>query len=207
MTTSSAMAPDTTALVLIGYQNDYYAPNGVLHHFLEDSASVRASLACTVSLVERLAPTPITMIETPIVFTRDYSELQDPVGILAAIRDARAFQAGTLGVGTAAELLPYRNRILSVPGKRGLNAFMGTHLEEELRARAITDVVLCGSVASICIDSTGRSAAERGFRVTVLSDCITGRTRVEQDFYCQQVFPLYAEVLTAEVLAERLLAP
>lgn len=206
MTVGNAMAPDTTALVLIGYQNDYYAPNGVLHHFLEDSASVRASLMSTVSLLERLAPTPTTMIETPIVFTRDYSELENPVGILAAVRDAGAFQAGTWGGGTVEELLPFRERILSIPGKRGLNAFMGTRLEEELRVRAISNVVLCGSVASICIDSTGRSAAERGFRVTVLSDCITGRTCTEQNFYCQQVFPLYAEVLTGETLAQRLLA-
>ena len=206
MTTQSIMAPETTAIVLIGYQNDYYAPNGVLHHFLENSASVRTSLLRTVALVEQLASTPATIIETPIVFTHDYSELRDPVGILAAIRDARAFQVDTWGVGTAEELLPYQHRILSIPGKRGLNAFLGTRLEEELRARAITDVVLCGSVVSICIDSTGRSAAERGFHVTILSDCITGRTRIEQDFYCQQIFPLYAEVLTAADLAERLLA-
>jgi nicotinamidase-related amidase len=193
-----------TALILIGYQNDYYSTEGILHKFLEDTPSVRASLGRTVQLLEHLAHTGVTIIETPIVFTPDYQELQNPVGILAAIRDAKAFQAGTWGGETVPELAPFRDRILSVPGKRGLNAFMGTHLEEILRARGINDVVLCGSVASICIDSTGRHAAEQGYRVAVVGDCITGRTRVEHEFYNQSVFPLYAEVLTAEELTRRL---
>jgi hypothetical protein len=84
---------------------------------------------------------------------------------------------------TVPEFGRFRDRILSVPGKRGLNAFVGTHLEETLWVRGITDVVFCGSVASICIDSTGRYAAEHDFRVVVVGDCITGRTHVEHGFY------------------------
>lgn len=199
-----SLCPCHTALVLIGYQNDYYSTEGILHKFLEDTPSVRASLRRTVDLLENLAPTEITIIETPIVFTRDYQELQNPVGILAAIRDAKAFQADTWGGETVPEFAPFRDRILSVPGKRGLNAFVGTRLEETFRARGITDLVFCGSVASICIDSTGRHAAEQGYRVAVVGDCITGRTRVEHEFYHQNVFPLYAEVLTAAELTRRL---
>lgn len=200
------MTPEATALILIGYQNDYYAPDGILHRFLEDSAAVRQSLERTVDLVARLAPTAVTLIDTPIVFTQDYSELHEPVGILAAIRTVRAFQAGTDGAAAVAELQPWRPRILSIPGKRGLNAFVGTQLEDSLRARGIEGVVLLGSVASICIDSTGRAAAEKGFRVHFVSDCITGRTRVEHQFYCEQVFPLYGQVMTASALADHLLA-
>ncbi len=71
-----------------------------------------------------------------------------------------------------------------------------------LRDRRITNIVLAGVVTSVCIDSTGRSAHERGFAVTVLSDCTGGRTRYEQDFYCKEVFPLYADVkAAADVIA------
>ena len=198
------MTPKTTALILIGYQNDYYAPDGLLHNFLEDSDYVRRSLANTVALVDRLVATGVTLIETPIVFTNNYSELHEPVGILAAIRDVQAFKAGTVGSAGVAELEPYRGRILSIPGKRGLNAFVGTYLEDELRQRSIEDVVLLSSVASICIDSTGRSAAERGFLVHFVGDCITGRTLVEQRFYCQDIFPLYGRVITAQALGDLL---
>ncbi len=200
------MTPNTTALILIGYQNDYYALDGALHGLLEDSGYVRRSLDNTVALLGRLALSGVAMIETPIVFTADYSELRDPVGILAAVRDMRAFEAGTHGSARVAELQPYGGRILSIPGKRGLNAFAGTRLEDELRGRGIEDVAMLGSVASICIDSTGRSAAERGFRVHFVGDCITGRTLFEHGFYCQNVFPLYGQVTTARALGDRLLA-
>jgi nicotinamidase-related amidase len=198
------MTPNTTALILIGYQNDYYRSDGVLHGFLEGSDYVRQSLATTLSLIERLTATAVTMIETPIVFTDDYSELRDPVGILAAIRDLKAFRAGQPGSARVREFEPYRERILSVPGKRGMNAFVGTRLEEELRERQIDDVVLLGSVASICIDSTGRFAAERGYRVHFVSDCITGRTLVELDIYLKTIFPLYGRVISSSELVDQL---
>ncbi|RME36395.1 MAG: isochorismatase family protein, partial [Deltaproteobacteria bacterium] len=66
------------------------------------------------------------------------------------------------------------------------------------------DVVLAGVVTSICIDSAGRAAHERGYRVHILEDATAGRTQTEQDFYCREIFPLYAEVLTADGLLERL---
>jgi nicotinamidase-related amidase len=200
------VTPDTTALLLIGYQDDYYSPEGALHHFLEDSASVRNSLERTVSLVQRLSPTSTTIIETLVGFSNDYAELKDPVGILAAIRDSRALAEGTWGAARVPELAPYHARIISLPGKRGFSAFTGTRLDDELRNRSIVDLVLCGSVASVCIDSTARAGVDRGYRVSVLSDCITSRTQLEKDFYFEQVFPLYADVVTSEVLGQRLLA-
>ena len=99
------------------------------------------------------------------------------------------------------------DRIVEIPGKRGLNAFSNTDLEAELRDRGVTQVVIAGVVTSICIDSTARAAQECGFSVHVLSDCTAGRTRFEQDFYCREVFPLYASVTTSVELLARLSAP
>jgi nicotinamidase-related amidase len=58
-------------------------------------------------------------------------------------------------------------------------------------------------VTSLCIDSTGRAAYERGYDVTVLSDCTSGRTPAEQQFFCENVFPLYgAAVPSVELVPE-----
>ena len=83
---------------------------------------------------------------------------------------------------------------MEIPGKQGLNAFINTNLEEVLKKNQITEVVLAGCVCSICIDSTGRSAAEKGFKVTMLSDCISSRSKFEHEFYMEKVFPLYSKV-------------
>jgi nicotinamidase-related amidase len=198
------MQADQTALILIGYQNDYFAEDGILHGVIEEIARINHVLANTLRVIERLAPTEATLISTPILFTPDYEELVDPVGILATIKEARAFVRGRRGSETIPELGPYAMRITEVPGKRGLNAFTGTELDATLQERGIKNVIIAGAVTSICVDSTGRSAFDRGYRVTILSDCTTGRTRMEQEFYCEKVFPLYAEVLTHHELLGRM---
>lgn len=195
----------STAIVLIGFQNDYFSEQGVLREFIENS--VTKILTNTVALLDRLQATEATLISTPIYFTPDYSELLNPVGILKVVKEVGAFRKDTLGAATISELTQYGERILTVEGKRGLNAFHSTHLEQELLKRSITDVVLAGVVTSICIDSTARSAFERGFKVHVLSDCTAGRTQYEQDFYCSEVFPLYANVITSQALIESLDLP
>ena len=190
-----------TALVLIGYQNDYFAPEGALVGALEDAEWRVKMLDNTVKLIESLSATDALIISTPIVFTQNYEELVEPTGILQTIVDVGAFKDGENGAETISELSDFGDRILEIPGKRGLNAFSNTDLDETLKERGITDVVIAGVVTSICIDSTGRAAHERGYRVSVVKDCTAGRTDFEQDFYCDKVFPLYAKVIESRELA------
>jgi len=188
---------DKTAVIFVGYQNDYFADDGILRAVIEESDRTNRILENSITVAEGLRDTPATMIQTPIVFTENYSELVNPVGILKTISEVKAFQAGTPGGDIIAEFKEFGDRIITVEGKRGLNAFASTELNDTLKDRGIEEVVLSGAVTSICIDSTGRAAHERGYRVSVLSDCTASRTPYEQDFYCENIFPLYAEVLTS----------
>jgi len=193
-----------TALILIGFQNDYFAHDGILKGFIDESAQETQVLANSLSLVERVAKTDLMMIQTPIQFRDDYSELGHPVGILRAIKEVGAFKRSSPGGAVIDQMQAYGDRIQTVPGKHGLNAFSNTDLESILRERSIKNIILVGAVTSICIDSTGRSAHERGFNVYVLNDCTCGRTQMEQEFYCEQVLPLYAEVLSSEDMLSNL---
>ena len=198
------MDPKQTAVVLIGYQNDYFAPDGVLRSAIEESAHVTDNLANVVDLIERARASPALLVNTPIVFTPDYSELIEPVGILKTVKEAGAFRAGTKGAETIPELHRFGERIVEMPGKRGLNAFSNTDLDALFQKHEIRNVVLTGVVTSLCVDSTARSAYERGYKVTILSDCTSGRTTFEQTFYCEHIFPLYAEVIDHVQLLRRL---
>jgi nicotinamidase-related amidase len=187
--------PEKTALILIGYQNDYFAEDGILRSAIEESAIANNALANTITLLSILRDTPVLLASTPIVFTPDYSELIEPVGILKAIVDHQAFRAGEKGCEVIPEIRAFGDRINELPGKRGLNAFSNTGLDPLLKKSGITTVVLAGAVTSICIDSTGRSAFDRDYKVIMLSNCTTGRTVHEQNFYCESIFPLYAAVM------------
>ncbi len=195
-----------SALILIGFQNDYFANDGILHSVIEESAQVSNALGNTIKLLDMRGDDFGLVVSTPIIFSPDYRELDNPVGILKAIVDVGAFQATQPGSQTIPQLERFSDLITEIPGKRGLNAFSNTALEETLRKHGIEHVVLAGAVTSICIDSTGRHAADLGFEVSVLSDCTTGRTVFEQNFYCDNVFPLYANVISASHIIETTLA-
>ena len=184
------------AIILIGLQNDYFSEDGILKEVVEESSKVSNIIENIINLVERLDNTLI--ISTPIIFSEDYNELVDPVGILQTIKEVGAFKKGTKGAETIDQIKAFGDKIIEIPGKLGLNAFANTSLEETLSSKNIEEVILAGTVASICIDSTGRSAHEKGFKVTMLSDCISGRTVFEKDFYCENVYPLYAKITTSD---------
>ena len=198
------MNTQDTALILIGFQNDYFASDGILKDFIDESAQETQVLANSLNLIDRAAQTDLMMIQTPIQFRDDYSELGTPVGILRAIKEVGAFKQSSPGGAIIEQFQAYGERIQTVPGKHGLNAFSNTELENTLRDRNVKNIVLAGAVTSICIDSTGRSAHERGFNVFVLKDCTCGRTQMEQEFYCDQVLPLYAEVVSSDEVLSNL---
>ena len=187
-----------TAIILIGYQNDYFSKNGILYSVIEESSVTSGVLENTIKVIDSIKDEDVLIISTPIIFTSDYSELTEPVGILKTIKEVGAFKEGKFGSETIDEIKEFKDRIIEVPGKLGLNAFMNTNLEEILKNNGITHVALAGAVCSICIDSTGRYAFEKGFEVSMISDCISGRSVFEQQFYCEKIFPLYASVLNSQ---------
>lgn len=196
----------TTAVILVGYQNDYFSAEGILHSALEDNSRVQEVLNNTLTLLEALKPSSVPFIHTPIVFTEDYSELVEPVGILKIIKDTGAFKRGAPGSQTVPELMALGARMLSLPGKRGLNCFSNTSVHEHLQRAGVSDVLIAGAVTSLCIDTAGREAADLGYRVHILEDCMVARTSFEQEYFAKEIMPLYANVIDSKAVIAQLCA-
>lgn len=192
--------PENTAIILIGYQNDYFHPEGSLRSVIESSS--QETLKNTLEILENSGD--MTTFTTPIVFTQNYEEITQPVGILQSIKEIGAFQKGTKGVETIEELNEFSEKIIEVPGKVGLNAFYNTNLDSLLSIKKIENVLIAGAVCSICVDSTARSAHERGYNVGIISDAISGRSDFEVSFYLENIFPLYASLITSKELVKTL---
>lgn len=184
------------AVILVGYQNDYFAEDGILKAVVEESGRVDKVLKNTVSLIEKLVLTEATILATGIVLTPSYRALANSSGILDKIKEVGAFTLGTLGAETIDEIKQFGDKIIYVSGKEGFNSFKDTDLGELLKARGIKQVWVAGMVTSLCIDSTGRAAYEKGYQVSILEDCCSARTPFEQEFFCDNVFPLYATVIS-----------
>ena len=53
-------------------------------------------------------------------------------------------------------------------------------------------------MTSICVHASALQAFDLGYEVTMLSDCTSARTPIEQEFFCSDVFPLFSHVFTLE---------
>merc|ERR1712061_411337 len=91
-----------------------------------------------------------------------------------------------------------------VTGKKGLDAFPGTDLEVQLKLHGIETIALAGFLTNCCVESTMRSACEKGFNVISLTDC-TAATSVEgQAAATQGTFGMFSLPLNAQAFIDEL---
>jgi nicotinamidase-related amidase len=82
--------------------------------------------------------------------------------------------------------------------KRRVGAFSGSDLDIVLRSQDIHHIILTGIATSGVVLSTLRAAADLDFPITVLSDCCYDKDPEVHKVLMEKVFPMQAEVLTAE---------
>ncbi|HEV9036060.1 MAG TPA: isochorismatase family cysteine hydrolase [Puia sp.] len=81
--------------------------------------------------------------------------------------------------------------------KRRVSAFAGSDLEVILRARRIEHLVLSGFATSGVVLSTLREAADKDYRLSVLSDACADLDEEVHTVLMNKVFPRQAEVMKA----------
>lgn len=86
---------------------------------------------------------------------------------------APVFTPGTDLAKEFAELEPKSGE--KVISKQQPGSFTGTDLEEYLKSTGIKKLVLVGYMAHVCVSTTARQAAERGYEVVLAEDAIGDR--------------------------------
>jgi nicotinamidase-related amidase len=171
------------ALVIVDIQRDYF-PGGA-HPLEAPDAAVRAAKR----LLESFRASGETVVHVRHVWDE---------------AEATFMRPGTSGVEIHPEVAPEDGEL--VIAKAFPNSFRETVLEEELRARGVEAVVVCGMMTSMCVDAT--------VRATVACDaCATcdlefdGRSVAAADVQSAFLAALadgYARVaLTSEITSQR----
>ncbi|HLA59983.1 MAG TPA: cysteine hydrolase, partial [Puia sp.] len=99
------------------------------------------------------------------------------------------------------DLAPFPGEITVV--KRRISAFTGSDLEVVLRAFSIQHMILTGVSTSGVVLSTLREAADKDYRLTVLSDCCADGDEEVHRVLTNKIFPRQADVITVEEWNER----
>ncbi len=172
--------PRHSALIVVDMQNDFVKPGGAL---------VVPTAAATIPAVQRLLALARTA-GMKVVFTQDThqeGDIEFPIWGPHVLR-------GTWGWQIVDELAPQ-------PGERVLeklryDGFFGTPLDHELRLAGIHSVIVCGTVANICVLHTAGSAALHGYRVILPVDAVSAITPFDLQVAIRQVSFLYRGVIT-----------
>ena len=86
-------------------------------------------------------------------------------------KGATFFLPNTKGVQIHENVKALENEIIIE--KNFPNSFLQTNLENELDKRNIKELIICGMMSHMCIDSTTRAAFDLGFDCTVVHDACT----------------------------------
>jgi nicotinamidase-related amidase len=104
------------------------------------------------------------------------------------------------------------DRVAPEPGdiivrKIRVGAFSTTDLDQQLRDRGISTLILAGISTSGVVLSTVRDAADRDYQVLVLADACADPVPGVHDFLTEKIFPRQAGVITSAELKDLLSRP
>lgn len=88
--------------------------------------------------------------------------------------------------------------------KRTWGAFTNTDLEDYLKKRSVTQVVIAGVATSMGVESTARQAHEHGFNVTLAVDAMTDMSAEAHTNSITRIFPRLGETGTTRQIIDLL---
>lgn len=172
--------PARTALVIIDMQNDFVRDEGTLQ-----VADAPATIPAIRRLLDLARESGIR-----VVFSRDTHDPGDPEFAIWPEHVLR----GSWGCELVEELQPIDGEL--VVEKLRYDAFYGTQLDHMLRLWKVDTLVLCGTVANICVHYTAASAALRWYRVVIPKDAVSAVEPGDLEFSLHQTEWLFGGRIT-----------
>lgn len=166
--TALELDPATTAVLVIDMQNDNLHPDGA---FAATGAAEHATAQDVVAHVRAVLDAArargAAVFHNRIVVHpgRDVGGSNAPIFVMLG---PESLKVGSWGAAVVDGVEPLGDEI--VLDRIRMSAFHGSSLDVMLRNLAITDVVVVGVWTNMAVEHTARDAADRGYRVTVVSD-------------------------------------
>jgi nicotinamidase-related amidase len=172
--------PKTTALIVVDMQNDFVNEGGAL--VVGDAEKTIPQIIRLLDLAHRRG--------MAVFYTQDTHDPGDPEFPIWGQHVLR----GSWGWQIIEQLTPRpTERVIQ---KLRYDGFFGTSLDHELRLRQVATVIVCGTVANICVLHTAGSAALRGYKVILPIDAISAITPFDFQATIRQTSFLYRGTIT-----------
>jgi ureidoacrylate peracid hydrolase len=165
----------TRALIVVDMQNGFVHQDGSLPRLGLGLSGASAAVDAAATAVEQARRAGL-----PVIFTRHQyrpgraDEGQRLSELSAELAALDGLAAGTWDAAVADELKPGPDDLYI--DKVRFDAFLWTSLDPLLRGLGADDLVVCGVVTNICVESTVRAAFMRDYQVTLLADACAAKT-------------------------------
>ena len=88
--------------------------------------------------------------------------------------------------------------------KRQRGAFYGTDLDQQLRRRAISTIIMAGIATNVGVESTARVAFDMGYHLVFAEDAMSTMSVEMQEFAVKQIFPTMGHVRSSDQILKAL---
>ena len=203
----SGIPAEKTAVVLIEPQNDFLSPGGTMYAFIAEQLAERNVIGNLATLLDGARQRGVKVMYVPFhPFEPGFPELKRTGPGATGLRGLEmdmpadwgtgAWLRGTPGPEIVKELTPKPGDLV-IEGKKTLDAFHSTALDYLLRANEIEYVAFTGFHTNWCVESSARSAYDKGYRVIVVADCTGTDTDEEQNYAEKYIFPKIGQVMNS----------
>ncbi|WP_299335123.1 cysteine hydrolase family protein [Haloplanus sp.] len=183
--------PDRTAVIVVDMQNGFCHPDGSLHAPASEAAVDEVS-----ELVDRAHEAGVR-----VAYTRDIHPPEQFEGTHYYDEFDRWGEHVVEG-SWEAELVDELDVRPDdhVVEKHTYDAFHGTELDGWLSARGIDDLLICGTLANVCVLHTAGSAGLRDYRPVLVTDAIGYVEAAHHEYAIDHADWLFGETTTREAV-------
>jgi nicotinamidase-related amidase len=172
--------PTRTALIVVDMQRDFVAADGALP--VPGAEETVPKIARLLAWARRQG--------IAVVYSQDTHDPGDPEWKIWG----RHAERGTPGWRIVDELSPHEGD--TVLEKVRYDAFYGTRLDHLLRLAGVDTLIVCGTVANICVHYTAASAGLRWYRVIHPVDALSALTPFDFETALRQATFLFQATVT-----------
>jgi len=194
-----------TALLLIEMQNEFISPGGKLYDSIKSELYRTSVVEKTVTLAKEARKAGALVFHIPLIVNQKGSYHSSKIrGLLKDCHEKKLFAKDTWNADIINEHKPWESDRV-VKGKNSLDSFSGSNLQELLKENGIKTIILGGLLANCCVESTMRSAYEKGYNVITLTDGTACTSKVQHLATIKGTFRMFSTPMSCQQAAIKLI--
>lgn len=190
---TAEVSPAKCAVLVVDLQNAFCTPSGSQAPTADALTRYAAVIEQAAELCRRARRQGIGVIFTRHTYRPGYPELAARGRIAQVVRELRGLERGSWDAEVVGALTPLAQDV--VLDKSNFDAFLDTELDAILRAGGVRELIVLGVSTNVCVESTVRTAAQRGYDVLVASDATAATSEQLHEASLRSMAYLFARVI------------